>query len=275
LVIHGTAVQVIIDKTCPVPSRANILSKGMNKMRKIILTFTTIAVLFAFSAISQASNNIRIIVNGKEIYSDVPPQIINDRVMVPVRFVSEALDASVNWDDTANSVNISTKTNSSINKEDVLNLYYINYYWNDKLRFIIDCESIISGINYSQQWQQDDDYEIAWEMLNTTKELISRSENYFLYGDPKTIGYPMMKEISSININDIDTTESMINQIYDLIHQSIDALERYFVTGNIDYLKVYVETSIKLINLTSETKDIVYDKATKSSNELSNGIRTL
>ncbi len=36
--------------------------------------------------------------NGTEIEIDVPAQIIGDRTMVPVRAISESLDASVNWD---------------------------------------------------------------------------------------------------------------------------------------------------------------------------------
>jgi len=36
--------------------------------------------------------------NGTDIQIDVPAQIIGDRTMVPVRAISESLDASVNWD---------------------------------------------------------------------------------------------------------------------------------------------------------------------------------
>lgn len=36
--------------------------------------------------------------NGTNIQIDVPAQIIGDRTMVPVRAISESLDASVNWD---------------------------------------------------------------------------------------------------------------------------------------------------------------------------------
>ena len=38
-----------------------------------------------------ASSNIRLIVNGQKINPDVPPQIIDGRVMVPARFVAEPL----------------------------------------------------------------------------------------------------------------------------------------------------------------------------------------
>jgi Copper amine oxidase N-terminal domain len=37
-------------------------------------------------------------VNGKRLSPDVPPAIINDRVLVPLRSIFEGLGASVNWD---------------------------------------------------------------------------------------------------------------------------------------------------------------------------------
>jgi len=76
---------------------------------KIIL----LLVIFALVAgISLASNNIAIFVNGTEIISDPPAQMINDRVMVPIKFVGDALGAKVDW--VNNSVVISTDPNSSL-----------------------------------------------------------------------------------------------------------------------------------------------------------------
>lgn len=45
-----------------------------------------------------ADQPIKLIVNGKEIQCDVPPQIINGRTMIPARFLAEALGAKVDWD---------------------------------------------------------------------------------------------------------------------------------------------------------------------------------
>ncbi len=41
---------------------------------------------------------IRVMLNGEEIAFDVPPQIIEDRTMVPLRAIFEALGATVTWD---------------------------------------------------------------------------------------------------------------------------------------------------------------------------------
>ncbi|WP_204758286.1 copper amine oxidase N-terminal domain-containing protein [Heliomicrobium gestii] len=47
--------------------------------------------------------------NGKQIILDVPPRVINDRTLVPLRFVSEALDAEVNWNSYTHTVSINSQ----------------------------------------------------------------------------------------------------------------------------------------------------------------------
>ncbi len=41
--------------------------------------------------------DVRLFINGQEIRPDVPPRIVDGRVMVPARFVAEPLGASVRW----------------------------------------------------------------------------------------------------------------------------------------------------------------------------------
>jgi hypothetical protein len=59
-----------------------------------------------------ASPAIKLIINGQEIICDTPPQNINGRVMVPARFVAEALGAIVTWDSADNAVLIASKSGS-------------------------------------------------------------------------------------------------------------------------------------------------------------------
>lgn len=47
----------------------------------------------------QGYDIVKVLVNGKEVKSDVPAVIMNGRTMVPLRFVSEAFGANVGWDD--------------------------------------------------------------------------------------------------------------------------------------------------------------------------------
>lgn len=68
-------------------------------MRKAFVLVALVAVLATGGAAhASASNPIRLCVNGQEVHSSVPPQIINGRTVVPIRFVAEALGADVAWD---------------------------------------------------------------------------------------------------------------------------------------------------------------------------------
>lgn len=55
-------------------------------------------------AIAKNADPIKLLVNGKITTTDVAPQLINDRVLVPVRAVAEALGANVTWEQEKNQV---------------------------------------------------------------------------------------------------------------------------------------------------------------------------
>jgi len=53
------------------------------------------------------AKDLKIIVDGKEVRSDVPPVVRYGLIYVPVRFVSEALNATVTWDERHRTVKVS------------------------------------------------------------------------------------------------------------------------------------------------------------------------
>lgn len=76
----------------------------------VIAFFAFLAgVMLTMSIAAYAANPIKIIVNGKEIKPDVPPQIVNGRTLVPLRAIAEALGANVVWDGNSNTVMITLK----------------------------------------------------------------------------------------------------------------------------------------------------------------------
>jgi len=66
------------------------------KLLCLVLAMIFVVGLLTFSA--AADDNIRVFLNDEEIVFDVPPQIINDRTMVPMRATFEALGFDVEWD---------------------------------------------------------------------------------------------------------------------------------------------------------------------------------
>ena len=73
--------------------------KLMCSLLSLLLIFTT------FSAITViADEEIRVVLDGQELYFDVPPQLINNRTMVPMRKIFEAMGASVEWEGTTQTI---------------------------------------------------------------------------------------------------------------------------------------------------------------------------
>ncbi|MEW6448632.1 MAG: copper amine oxidase N-terminal domain-containing protein [Bacillota bacterium] len=75
------------------------------KVLKLLSVLALCVVFITGAAFAQGA--IKITVNGKEIASDVPPVIQNGRVLVPLRFVAEALQADVDWDPVTRTARIS------------------------------------------------------------------------------------------------------------------------------------------------------------------------
>jgi hypothetical protein len=77
-------------------------------VRKITTTLLFFGFILSFAFLSSAfagsDSIIKLIVNGQNILPDVPPQIINDRTMIPVRFVAEALGLDVCYRSSENTV---------------------------------------------------------------------------------------------------------------------------------------------------------------------------
>ena len=73
-------------------------------MKKVLCLVLTIALLvssFAFQTVF-AADDIKVLVNGKSLTMDQPPVLVNDRTLVPVRAIFEALGAKVDWNNDTN-----------------------------------------------------------------------------------------------------------------------------------------------------------------------------
>ena len=81
------------------------------KTKKFTLPLAAMLILL-ISGVACASSPVKLFISGQEINTDVPPQTINGRVMVPVRVVSEYLGSTVNWDANNNMVYIQPNNNA-------------------------------------------------------------------------------------------------------------------------------------------------------------------
>lgn len=78
-------------------------------MKKLVSALLAVIMTVAMTIMPvMAKDNITVELDGKEIGFDVQPQLINDRTMVPLRAIFEALGATVAWDQSTKTV-VSTK----------------------------------------------------------------------------------------------------------------------------------------------------------------------
>lgn len=72
-------------------------------MKKVIALVLAVIALFSctvFASDDAVQKDIDVLVNGTAIEMDVAPVIVNDRTMVPMRAIFEALGANVTWIET-------------------------------------------------------------------------------------------------------------------------------------------------------------------------------
>jgi hypothetical protein len=85
-------------------------------MKKFLSGFLVGALLFSTSltfaenkTIDAFFNNIKIMINGQEVHADTEPFVYNARTYVPVRFIAEAFDKEVKFNESTNTVEITDK----------------------------------------------------------------------------------------------------------------------------------------------------------------------
>ena len=74
-------------------------------MRKIIKNLCLLLIVsIILSTVAFASDEIKVAIDDEYVKFDVPPQSINNRTMVPLRAIFEALGADVEWNNSTRTV---------------------------------------------------------------------------------------------------------------------------------------------------------------------------
>jgi len=80
----------------------------MSRKPVFIAAALVLAILMVGGGLVYASYHISIVIDGKEIESDVAPQLVQDRTMVPIRVITEHFGADVDWIQETMTVKISS-----------------------------------------------------------------------------------------------------------------------------------------------------------------------
>ena len=149
----------------------------------IMLVFVTL-----FMNISTFAYDVKININGKEIYTSQSPVIENGRTLVPLRVIGENLDCSVDWDSNTKTVTLNNGSNtiSLIIGNEQINV-------NGKIIFIDSSPKIINGTTMVPVRAISELFgaKVDWDSAAKTV-LISTSEN-------------------SVNDNSLKKTSSFVN----------------------------------------------------------------
>lgn len=74
--------------------------EGGNVMKKLLsIILSVVMLLVSVTAIADADSEIKVFADGKQLEFDVQPIIENDRTLVPMRAIFEALGAEVSWNE--------------------------------------------------------------------------------------------------------------------------------------------------------------------------------
>ncbi len=161
----------------------------------------------------QGSKVINLTIGEKEYYVDgemktldVPAKIINDRTMVPVRAVSEGLDAKVGWTDSTKTVTIEGEKGQYNIDRKIISKDFLSDDGKNILRFYAaypvienkENDSFINDINNHYKAAIEQFYEeVSTEVYKEAKDWYDGFEEYY-------------------------TPEEIANQIYPLMDMSVD-----------------------------------------------------
>lgn len=90
-----------------------------------ILALCVVIISVITSTFVYAGNEIKVTLNGIPIKFDVAPQMINNRTMVPLRAIFEALGAKVDWNDNTQTV-VAKKDDTTVSATIGKKTMYIN-----------------------------------------------------------------------------------------------------------------------------------------------------
>lgn len=153
------------------------------------------AMLIFFAGVSYGAASIRLIVNGKDIASDVSPFIQNGRTFVPIRFVAEALGYPVKWDGNTRIVYVGIPPEGAD-----LEPYEFGL---NRVQFSLSSPARIAGVNYSRGFKlYDARFNLSghYSVVNFSMGMLDNEP-----GPAKVIAYGDGKELAVLDLTKSDS----------------------------------------------------------------------
>lgn len=191
---------------------------------------------------------------------DVPAQIMNDRTMIPLRAIGEALDAEVEWNGEARAIDITTKDTAEVpegapelslsaSADTVAEGETVDVFVNLKN---IPADTFVSGLTATMMYDKENFEFVGSSLLNNDTAIeggITVENPDFADSDVKVVLLTVGEESAA----------KADGAIAKLTFKSINGKEGYFVLSNGIHTEVGYNTSLLLDSAQEDTKSKDYD----------------
>lgn len=190
---------------------------------------------------AMATDGISVTLNGIPLSFDVPPQIINDRTMVPLRAIFEALGASVDWDDSTRTVT-SSKDGITIS----LTVDSITMYVNgnavtlDSPACIVDGRTLVPVRAISEAYNTDVEWDgntrtVTITSNNTSAPVVSIPAPDTSSSNTQSSNTPVASKYELLRQQIIGKGTLLDTGNYGIMYNVTDSIHLYLITDN-DYV---------------------------------------
>ena len=184
-------------------------------MKKVLSLLLVIVLMFAFNTGASADEAICVTLDGNYVGFDVEPQVIDGRIMVPIRAIFEAMGAQVTWDN-ATSTAVCTKGDTVVKMTVGSKEMYIGseLLTMDVSPAVIDGRTlaparyVAEAFGANVQWNQD-----ANTVVITSTYPAEESRTLFAM-DGRTLSVPKSQVQEYLNVGWYENYEDTVQTLY-------------------------------------------------------------
>lgn len=186
------------------------------------------AIVLPFSGPVEGATRIPIYVDDKGVEPDVPPVIVNGRLMVPLRFIAQAMGATVWWDEVAREVKVWSNPNKY---NDAFNEGYQRGYADGRA----SASSTSNDNNYTRGWNEG--YQAGYK--DAQAQQISSNDQWYKKGYQD--GYQVARTDDPPNMPGIygdNTTKFVLRETLRFLYQRSPSKWYDFVTKWVKFIEI-------------------------------------
>lgn len=201
--------------------------------KKIISTITLISLIAAIGSgcVSAKNDNIKVTYDGQTIKFDVEPEIVEDRVMVPMRTIFETFGAKVKWDGSTQTITAKKKSktiemtvgNTDMTKNDEIYSFDVSPMIEDG-RTLVPIRAISDLLGLEVEWNDSD------KTVTITTPSEEEDDSW-------------KENIGTINLDTLETTGSGVSVSDNVI--TISQGGDFEVTGTLENGQIVIDTEDK------------------------------